>query len=151
MIIVNSEHIGNTRSLTGQSVYRKLPFMSKHYISNKGMIDPIKTPHGEIVYELIGSTDEHGSAEGHSLAYVRIPPGKNSLAHYHTRSEESYYILEGEAILIVDGSSYLMTPGDTCLILPGQVHQIFNNSPRNLDFLAVCVPPWESSDSVYID
>ena len=150
MIIVFSEHIDNTRNLTDQLVCRRLPFMYKHYISNKSQIDPIKAQHGEIVYELIGRADKHGGADGHSLAYVNLPPGKASLAHHHKRSEESYYILSGEARLVVDGHSYPMSTDDTCLILPGQVHQIFNDSSSDLDFLAVCVPPWEPSDSVYI-
>ena len=53
--------------------------------------NPIITPHGEIIYEIIGRVQERGETEQHSLAHVVIPPGNSSKAHFHKTCEESYY------------------------------------------------------------
>ena len=96
--------------------------MSDPIYSKERLLDPIHTPHGEIIYELIGQAEDHGGSEGHSLAHVHVPAGKASRPHYHLKSEESFYILEGRARMIIDGRVYLLVPGEACLISPGQVH-----------------------------
>ena len=123
--------------------------MSTQISSKERVLDPIETPHGETVYELIGRACAHGGARGHSLAHIVIPPGKASLAHRHQVSEESYYILQGEARMVIDGRTYAMSPGEACLISPGQVHQVFNAGARDLEFLAICTPAWYPEDSFY--
>jgi mannose-6-phosphate isomerase-like protein (cupin superfamily) len=124
--------------------------ISKHPIFSKEQVtQPIVSPHGETVYEIIGSASEHGGAKLHSLAYVKIAPGKASLPHHHKISEESYYILHGRARMLIDGHSFDLLPGQACIILPGQVHQIFNNSDHELEFLAICSPAWYPEDSYY--
>jgi mannose-6-phosphate isomerase-like protein (cupin superfamily) len=123
--------------------------MSIPVFSKDRILAPIDTPHGEIIYELVGRSAEHGGAQAHSLAHVVLPPGKASLAHFHHVSEESYYILKGQARMVIDGQECLLSPGDACLLSPRQVHQIFNDGETDLEFLAVCVPAWQPGDSFY--
>lgn len=123
---------------------------------------PLLDPAGESVYELIGNTtriqpvahpnrvDEHPQGANHSLAQIRIAPGAASKPHYHKICQESYYILSGQAKMTIDDQELELTPGQACLILPGQIHQICNKGNQILEFLAVCVPAWYASDSVYI-
>lgn len=125
--------------------------MKEPIFSKERLLDPIHSPHGEVVYELIGRSVEHGGAQAHSLAHVVIPPGKASLAHRHRVSEESYYILRGQARMVIDERTYALAPGQACLISPGQVHQIFNAGALDLEFLAVCIPPWHPDDSFIED
>lgn len=122
---------------------------------------PLLNPAGESVYELIGNSTtippdisskldvEHPQHANHSLALISIAPGASSKPHYHKICQESYYILSGQARMRLDEQEIQMERGEACLILPGQVHQITNNSNQTLEFLAVCVPPWFASDSVY--
>ena len=124
---------------------------------------PILNPAGESVYELIGNstqispavspetTIENPQQPNHSLAQITIAPGAASQPHYHKICHESYYVLSGQAIMIIDKQEFTLDPGLACLILPGQVHQIRNDSSQVLEFLAVCVPAWFPSDSVYLD
>ncbi len=109
--------------------------------------EPLVTPSGEIVYELIGKSWGEDPAPNHSLARIVIPSGKSSAQHYHRHSEETYFILEGEGNMRVDEQDYVLHPGQACLIEPGEIHQISNQGIYDLVFLAVCVPAWEPEDS----
>lgn len=118
-----------------------------HVTSKDQIHTPITNPRGETIYELVGTSSEAGGATQHSLAHVVIPPGKSSDAHYHKSSEESYTILRGSARMILDGDEFVLEPNQACLILPGEVHQIFCDGDEDLEFLAICVPPWTQDDS----
>jgi len=108
---------------------------------------PLTQPLGETVFELVGSSPLSGNARLHSLAHIRIPPGKSSSKHYHKVAEETYYILAGQGRMVVDGWEYTLSPGQACLICAPEVHQIFNDGTVNLEFLAICAPAWTSGDS----
>lgn len=117
--------------------------------SKDNVHNPLHSPHGEIVYEMVGRAQDHGGTAQHSLAHIVIPPGKASLAHHHLICEETYYILQGYARMVVDGRMHVISPGQVCLVMPGQVHQIFNAGSEALEFLAVCAPAWYPQDSYY--
>lgn len=113
--------------------------------------EPIENPTGERIYSMIGAPEDQGASKGHSLAYVVIPPGKSSLHHYHPVAEETYYILAGKAKMIVDGEEFPLKPGDALLIHPPEKHQIFSVGEDDLEFVVVCAPPWEPTNTVYLD
>jgi len=105
------------------------------------------TPEGEIIYELIGASALRGETAHHSLAHIIIPPGKSCALHFHKKSEETYYILNGEGWMRIDQKEFSLHPGQACLIEPGENHQIFNRGQVDLEFLAVCAPAWVPEDS----
>ena len=119
-------------------------------ISSRETTPPAVSPHGEIIYELIGRLAASFS-EKHSLALVVLPPGKSSLPHYHPSAEESYFILHGQARLVVGDESVELSSGQAALITPPHPHRITNIGEEDLEFLAVCVPAWEGENSVYLD
>ncbi len=121
-----------------------------HIASKADAKQPIHSPWGEIVHELIGDSEQTGGARQHSLAIITIPPGKSSALHYHNTAEETYYILRGSARLVVDGQAYRLSPGQACLIQPPEQHQIFNSGDDDLEFIAVCTPAWTPDDSVSV-
>ncbi len=116
------------------------------YTTSKGLVNPLTSPGGEIVFELIGRAAEHGGAR-HSLAHIAIASGGASTRHYHKVTEETYYILCGVATMAIDDQIFALGPGDTCLIQPGEVHQISNPGGDDVEFLAVCAPAWAPGDS----
>ncbi len=122
-----------------------------HISSIQDTGEPLHAPSGEIIYELVGASEATGGSKTHSVAVVIIPPGKSSDAHYHLVSEETYYILRGAARMVIDGHSFALRPGQVCLIRPGERHQIFNLGGEDLQFIAVCAPPWQAGDSVFGD
>lgn len=118
-------------------------------ITRKDKIDkPFESASGELVYEMIGRPEHLGGTTGHSLGYVVIPPKGSSELHYHPQAEETYYILKGNATIMIDGKRHSLSPGDAVLIEPDEQHQIFPNDKENLEFIVVCAPAWEPSNSV---
>jgi mannose-6-phosphate isomerase-like protein (cupin superfamily) len=120
-----------------------------HIRSKSDVQNPLFSPLGEILYELVGIPAQSGSAQTHSLAQVTCPPGKRSAEHHHLTAEETYYLLSGEARMVVDGVSFDLHAGQALLIKPGERHQLFNESEQWLEFLVICAPPWVADDSVY--
>ena len=112
---------------------------------------PFESNTGEKVYEMLGAPEAIGGATHHSFSHVVIPAGCTSRPHYHPVAEETYYILSGEGRMVVDGKQMRLVPGDALLSLPPEVHQIFNDTDADLEFIAVCAPAWEPSNSVYLD
>jgi mannose-6-phosphate isomerase-like protein (cupin superfamily) len=108
---------------------------------------PFRAPLGEEIFELIGRPVELGGTVKHSLAYVVVPPGFGSPAHYHKESEETYYIVDGEARLRVDGEEHYVVAGDACLIVPRAVHQIVSVGTGDLEFLVISAPAWTPTDT----
>jgi len=120
------------------------------HILRSDNVPAFASPHGEVVYELIGN--KAGGSTRHSLAQIVLPPGKASRKHYHPEAEESYYILSGHGKVIIDDVSQDLTGGDAIMVPTGAVHQIFNTSGNELlIFLAVCEPAWTPDNSVYLD
>jgi len=119
------------------------PIFKKEQVQN-----PIITPHGETIFELIGLAPQSGGVQAHSLAHIVISPGAASVPHHHGHTEESYYILRGTARLIIDSKKYGLHPGEACLIKTNQVHQIINTGSSDLEFLAICAPAWTPEDSL---
>ena len=120
-------------------------------ITEKSKInEPLETPNGEIIYELVGNACE-AKCEGHSLAHVVIPVGKASVNHYHPVAEETYHMLKGKGRLILDGEEAEITAGQTVFIAPGQHHKIFSVGEEALEMLCVCVPAWEPTNTVWLE
>jgi len=120
-------------------------------IRKEQITKPFEGPTGEHVYEMLGAPEHIGGAKGHSFSHVVISPGGASRPHYHPVAEETYYILSGEGRMLVDGLEHRLVPGDALLVLPPEVHQIFNDSQSDLEFIAVCAPAWSPDNSVYLD
>jgi len=108
---------------------------------------PFQSVTGERIYEMVGSGNKVGRTVGHSIALVEIPSGKSSPAHFHKKSEETYYVLGGKGRMIIDGEERILEPGQMCPILPGQIHQIFTEGEEDLRFLVVCAPAWRPDDT----
>lgn len=118
-----------------------------HIITKEQVANPINTPTGEIISELVGRSEFSGDATQYSIAHVKIPPQKCSPKHHHKKSEESYYMLTGNARIVIDGEEETLSSGQTCLIKPNQVHQIFNNGTTDVEFLAISAPAWVPGDT----
>ena len=82
-----------------------------------------------------------------SLAEATLEPGQATERHYHARSEEIYFLLEGEGELVVDGERRGVEPGDAVLIPPRAWHQI--RAASRLRFLCCCAPPYSHEDTFF--
>ncbi len=53
--------------------------------------------------------------KNNNLSVIRelVPPGSSEVSHYHERSRQLFFILEGEARLEVSGKTYLLNKNDS--------------------------------------
>lgn len=116
---------------------------------SKADVPNVRHKHGESIYELLSS--EKGGSIIHSVAIATIETGKSSLNHYHPVAEESYYILKGKAKVIIDTKQSFLNEGQIVLIKPTSEHKIFNIGASLLEFLVICVPAWEPSNTVFLE
>lgn len=86
-----------------------------------------------------------------SLAEARVPVGVTTIAHYHPKTEEIYYLLAGEGEMRIEGEWRHVVPGDAIAIPPGRVHQIRNSGMVELRFLCCCAPGYEHEDTVLVE
>lgn len=112
---------------------------------------PMETPTGEVIFEMIGEAVTSELGADHSLARIRIPSGKSSNLHFHKISKETYFIIKGEARMQVNGEKIRLVPGQACYLAPGDVHKIQNQGKEDLEFLAYCVPAWVPEDSFEVE
>jgi quercetin dioxygenase-like cupin family protein len=89
-------------------------------------------------YVVLASGEQTGGA--YCLLEATVPPGSGPPPHYHTREEESFYVIEGEITFTVDGKTVVGTPG-TFVQIPRTVPHAFKNNPdKPAQMLIQCVP-----------
>jgi mannose-6-phosphate isomerase-like protein (cupin superfamily) len=70
-----------------------------------------------------------------------VPPGAGPSPHYHTKMEESFYVLEGEFSIVCDRSEVRGGPGTFALVPAGKPHWFKNVGSTVGRILIVCCPP----------
>lgn len=107
---------------------------------------PFTTADGSTIRSILDHTN--APVEKQSLAEASLPPGAATDRHYHKKSEELYFILDGEGTMEIDGESKSIGPGDAILIPAGQWHQI-TAGVEKLTFLCCCAPPYSHEDTFF--
>jgi mannose-6-phosphate isomerase-like protein (cupin superfamily) len=115
-------------------------------IRNINAVEAFVTIDGSEIRELLAH--RNSGIRQQSLAEARLPFGAATTPHYHPRTEEIYYILEGTALMTIDDQTSPVGPGDAIAIPPGAMHTIRNTGPGSLKFLCCCAPGYEHSDTV---
>lgn len=119
------------------------------HIVNIGEAERFVTKDGSEIRELLAH--RNSSIRNQSLAEASVAPGQATQPHYHSQTEEIYYILQGSGRMRVGQSSRDVGPGDAIAIPPGEPHQITNTGAATLLFLCCCAPGYEHSDTVLLD
>ncbi len=111
-------------------------------------VRPFVTADGSTIRELMGPATT-AAAANQSLAEATLAAGRATRRHYHRRSEEIYFVLDGEGEMEVDGERRPVGPGDAILIPPGSWHQIRAGDERPLRFLCCCAPAYRHEDTFF--
>jgi mannose-6-phosphate isomerase-like protein (cupin superfamily) len=106
---------------------------------------PFTTKDGSRIRSILDTTN--APVLNQSLAEASIPAGRATDRHYHRKSEEFYFLLEGEGTMEIEGKTRLVVPGDAILIPPGAWHQI--TASTALRFLCCCAPPYSHDDTYF--
>ena len=107
---------------------------------------PFTTKDGSEIRVLLDA--DVARAANQSLAEAVLAPGQATERHYHARTEEIYFLLEGAGEMEVDGDVRTVGPGDAVLIPPGARHQI-TAGESELRFLCCCAPAYAHADTYF--
>jgi mannose-6-phosphate isomerase-like protein (cupin superfamily) len=118
-------------------------------IQNIERVPNFITKDGSEIRELLAH--RNSAIRNQSLAEARVPPGATTTLHYHPRTEEIYYILQGKGRMRVGDDTSDVGPGDAIAIPPGQTHQITCTGDATLVFLCCCAPGYEHDDTVLVE
>lgn len=77
---------------------------------------------------------------GLSVKEELMAAGTSETEHWHERSRQFFYVLEGEAALMVGDTTCRLDAGDGLEVPPGERHRIANTSDRPLRVLVISSP-----------
>ncbi len=83
--------------------------------------------------------------------WARLPSGKTFAPHYHEDMQEIFVILSGETRIRVGGEEHTLRRGDAVLIDPREIHQMWNGSHEDVEYLAVGIAGGEHGRTVLIE
>ena len=121
--------------------------MNPRYVSLADC-EPFVTKDGSIIRELLAH--RNSSIRQQSLAEATIPPGTATDAHYHPKTEEIYFLVQGEGVMHLGEEVFRVRTGDAVPIPPGTMHWIENDQEQELKLLCCCVPGYEHDDTVMV-
>ena len=75
-----------------------------------------------------------------SVIQERVPAGGAEVMHYHTKSRQFFYILEGQGAMAFEDSAVILEKGQGIEIEPLVKHQFMNQSNADVHFLVISVP-----------
>jgi mannose-6-phosphate isomerase-like protein (cupin superfamily) len=107
------------------------------------------TKDGSQIRELLAH--RNSCIRNQSLAEATIPVGTQTTAHYHPKSEEIYFVMQGSGEMMIDGSRRMIGPGDAVAIPPGAIHSLHNTGGEPIRILCCCAPGYEHEDTVLVE
>ncbi len=118
-------------------------------IRNIDRVDAFMTKDGSEIRELLAH--RNSCIVKQSLAEARLAPGQQTTPHFHSLTEEIYYILAGQGLMQLGQEQQPVGPGDAIAIPPMQTHTIRNTGSTTLTFLCCCAPAYEHADTVLLE
>ena len=107
---------------------------------------PFITADGSSIREVAGIPT--GNAVQQSLAEATVPPGGETVVHFHRVAEEIYHLVSGGGRLRLGEEEADVHAGDTIVIPPGARHKLWNPGAEPLVLLCCCAPPYTHEDTV---
>ncbi|MBI3578059.1 MAG: cupin domain-containing protein [Ignavibacteriales bacterium] len=75
-----------------------------------------------------------------SVIQERVPPGKFEVKHFHHKSRQFFFILEGQATIEMAGKAIVLNKHQGLEIPPTVPHQFRNDSTEDVVFLVISAP-----------
>ncbi len=115
-------------------------------VVNLDQVEPFITKDGSQIRELLAY--RNSAIANQSLAEATVPPGTSTDEHYHVKTEEIYFILEGQGRMRIESENREVRVGDAIAIPPGKKHKLWNTGDTPLRLLCCCAPCYEHMDTV---
>ena len=118
-------------------------------IANLDDLAQFITLDGSGIRELAGPS--WTAARHQSLAEATVPPGCETVEHFHRTTEEIYFFTHGTGRMRLGDEEREVGPGDTVVIAPGVRHKLWSTGAEPLRLLCCCAPAYSDADTVLID
>jgi mannose-6-phosphate isomerase-like protein (cupin superfamily) len=115
-------------------------------VDNLQRVEPFVTLDGSEIREVAGPPS--GNAVNQSLAEATVPPGAETVEHFHRVTEEIYFFTHGSGRMRLGEAEREVGPGDTVVIAPGVPHKLWNTGKEPLRLLCCCAPAYSDADTV---
>jgi len=115
-------------------------------IKNLNEVPAFITKDGSEIRELLAH--RNSVIRNQSLAEARVAVGGSTQEHYHSRTEEIYFITAGKGRMRVEEEVAEIKVGDAIAIPPGKRHKLWNTGNETLKLLCCCAPAYEHSDTI---
>src|SRR4051794_29167771 len=115
-------------------------------IKNLNDVPAFLTKDGSEIRELLAY--RNSAIRNQSLAEARLPPGSSTQEHYHSKTEEIYFITHGNGRMKIEDEVTEVKAGDSVAIPPGKKHKLWNTGSETLRLLCCCAPCYEHSDTI---
>ena len=109
-------------------------------IDNLQGVEPFITLDGSEIRELAGQAS--GNAVNQSVAEAAVPPGGETVEHYHRTTEEIYFFTAGSGRMRLGDEEREVRDGDCVVIPPGAEHKLWNSGSEPLVLLCACAPAY---------
>jgi mannose-6-phosphate isomerase-like protein (cupin superfamily) len=110
---------------------------------------PFITADGSEIRELAGIPS--GNAVNQSLAQATVPPGGDTIEHYHRATEEIYLFTRGSGRMRLAEEEFAVRAGDCVVIPPGARHKLWADEAEPLVLLCCCAPAYSHEDTVLLE
>ena len=111
--------------------------------------EPFITADGSSIRELAGVPS--GNARNQSLAEATVPPGGDTIEHYHRTTEEIYLFTRGSGRMRLGDDEFEVREGDCVVIAPGVRHKLWAGPGGELRLWCCCAPAYSHEDTVLLE
>jgi mannose-6-phosphate isomerase-like protein (cupin superfamily) len=118
-------------------------------IDNLDKVESFTTLDGSEIRELAGQAS--GNAVNQSLAEATVPPGGETVEHFHRATEEIYFFTHGTGRMRLGDEEQAVGPGDAVVIAPGLRHKLWCTGSEPLRLLCCCAPGYRDDDTVMVE
>jgi mannose-6-phosphate isomerase-like protein (cupin superfamily) len=115
-------------------------------VTQLGSVPAFITKDGSEIRELLAY--RNSAIRHQSLAEARLPVGGSTQEHYHSKTEEIYFITHGQGRMRIELETREVQAGDSIAIPPGKKHKLWNTGSQPLRLLCCCAPAYEHSDTI---
>lgn len=84
------------------------------------------------------------------INWARILKDRSFNAHYHEDMDEIFIIMRGRVKLNVNNKEFMMGEGDAVYIPQNNIHQMFNHSGSDVDYIALGLGRGKGGKSVNV-
>ena len=119
------------------------------YLARRDELRPYVTRDGSTIREWAGPG--YSPARNQSLAEATVPPGGETIAHYHRASEELYLFTAGRGRVRVGADERDVNAGDCVVIPPGVVHKLWNTGTEPLVLVCARAPAYAHDDTILVE